>query len=213
MVNWFVEQLFALMQFVEWVGVQIFGLVHGKTVEEFVFVFTLMVALMFFTMTFETVLRFVKSIICALNISSIFKVKELGKRVYTFLMRIVYSAKVIIAVITLLLSTSWVIGTFFYQVELPTKEHFKKFVVNFNNSGTSANNELAQLSASESKSLEVEKNTREALGQMGDFFGGMLNPILAFASLIALLYSSLGFSRMRRIKQLRIQLAIESYLI
>ncbi|HCU64563.1 MAG TPA: hypothetical protein DF774_02255 [Rheinheimera sp.] len=36
---------------------------------------------------------------------------------------------------------------------------------------------------------EMDINTAAKYGQMGDFFGGMLNPILAFASFIALLYT------------------------
>lgn len=34
-----------------------------------------------------------------------------------------------------------------------------------------------------------EVNEAAMYGQMGDFFGGMLNPVLAFASFIALLYT------------------------
>lgn len=40
-----------------------------------------------------------------------------------------------------------------------------------------------------SQSLALEENSRETLGWVGDFFGGILNPILAFLSFIALLYT------------------------
>jgi hypothetical protein len=37
--------------------------------------------------------------------------------------------------------------------------------------------------------LKLPSDSPEQWGQMGDFFGGMLNPVLAFASFIALLYT------------------------
>lgn len=95
-------------------------------------------------------------------------------------------------VLTVMLATFfWVAGVYFKDLGVPNKQEFErsqaKVVVGVTKQSSVAN--IAVEQCPEPDSPSPESQTREALGQMGDFFGGVLNPILAFASFIALLYT------------------------
>lgn len=175
------EFFYWLMTKVELVANTIFALVYGKSVDDLVFVLTAIVTMFVVVSLLKTLVNIAKKLaktVARLNTwGSNMRAKfflKLGERESE---SVIFKTKIVLAVFALLLFVVWIIGIYFSQLSIPSRDEYIK---------SSSNLPSVHIKAEETN---VEERTRAELGQMGDFFGGMLNPLLAFASFIALLYT------------------------
>lgn len=187
--EWLLEVLSCAVESLLWVGESVYKSVGGKGLSVFLTGISLLVV---FLMVFG-VLDLIRKLLTSLfqRGKEPQKADEKSKEPQRFiekLMGLVNSlfkkfitlSKLSIAASVFLITVAWIVSIYLYDIGIPTVQEFqdKEFPVV---------SDKAQLPSPDSPTPESQ--AREALGQMGDFFGGMLNPILAFASFIALLYT------------------------